>query len=89
VNCSEARKALYPTPDRCVLTIEAAGALEHLQECPDCRRYFQDQAEWSRILREKVGSEVAPEPLQQRIAGAVEKLQTGRTARKLWRRRED
>ena len=75
MNCSAARKTIYPSPDRCVLSVETAEALEHARQCPECRRYFETQAEWSRLLRVKAGTEPAPERLRERIAGEIESRQ--------------
>ncbi|MBI1786540.1 MAG: hypothetical protein HYR60_03175 [Acidobacteria bacterium] len=75
MNCSAARKAIYPSPDRCVLSVETGKALDHVRQCPDCRRYFESQAEWSRLLRAKAGAEPAPDQLRERIAGEIESHQ--------------
>ncbi|MGH9674249.1 MAG: hypothetical protein ACRD44_13795 [Bryobacteraceae bacterium] len=70
-----ARKAVYPSPERCALTVQTAQALDHVRECPDCRHYFEGQTEWSRVLRLKAGTEPAPEALRERVAGMIEKHQ--------------
>ena len=75
MNCSSARKAVYPSPERCALTVQTAQALEHVRECPDCRRYFESHSEWSQLLRLKAGAEPAPEALRERVTGLIEKHQ--------------
>jgi anti-sigma factor RsiW len=72
MNCSVARKILYPVPEKCVLSLETAPAMEHLRECPECRNYFEFQTGWAQLLREKVGTEPAPESLQKGVANLVE-----------------
>ena len=83
MNCSQARKTLYPMPGKCAVTIDNARAMQHLRECLPCRTYFEAQSEWSRLLKEKLGTEPAPEPLRQRIAKQVEQ----RPAVRFYRRR--
>jgi anti-sigma factor RsiW len=73
MNCSGARKAVYPSPERCALTVQTAHAMEHVRECPDCQRYFEGQTECSRLLRMKAGTEPAPEALRERVAGMIER----------------
>ena len=68
MNCAVARKVLYPGPGKCALSLESAQAMEHLRVCPECRSYFEAQTEWSRLLREKVGTARAPEGLRDRVA---------------------
>jgi hypothetical protein len=61
MNCSQARKVLYPEPAKCSATIEQTEAVQHVRACAACQAYFSDQADWSRLLKEKVGTEKAPE----------------------------
>jgi hypothetical protein len=75
MNCSMARKVVYPSPERCALSAETARALEHVRQCRDCESYFENQAEWSRLLRAKAGTEPAPEALRERVATMIEKHQ--------------
>ena len=75
MNCSAARNTVYPSPERCALSVETAKALDHVRECPECRRYFETQAEWSRLLRAKAGTEPAPDRLRERIAREIESRQ--------------
>ena len=73
MNCSRARQILYPQPDRAETTIESSAALGHLHECADCRRYFEEQAALSRMLKEKLGRDAAPEALRERVMAQIEK----------------
>jgi anti-sigma factor RsiW len=75
MNCSLARKVVYPSPERCALSVDTAPALEHVRQCPDCGRYFESHDEWSRLLRAKAGTDPAPEALRERVAGIIEKHQ--------------
>ncbi len=76
MNCSHARRILYPEPEKAATTIETPAAREHLRVCASCQSYFQAQAEWSRQLKEKAGIEPAPDPLRERIAGMIEQHQS-------------
>lgn len=71
MNCSHARKILYPEPTKCEVTIEHAAAQMHVHECSACNRYFREQTEWSQLLKEKVGTEEAPEPLREQVQKAI------------------
>lgn len=73
MNCSRARKTLYPSPERAVLTIDTPEATSHLRECGDCRAFFMSQAEWSSALQQKLEVGVAPEPLRDRVAKLIQK----------------
>ncbi len=87
MNCSVARKILYPCPEKCVLSVETAPALEHWRQCAGCRSYFESESQWARALREKVGTEPGPEALRERIAAEVEhsqKIAVGATSRRRW-----
>jgi anti-sigma factor RsiW len=84
VNCAEARKNLYPSPGQSALTIDTAKSMEHLKHCQTCRDYFAAQADWSRILREKLGTEPMPESLQRSIAGQIEQQQRKQRTTRLW-----
>lgn len=84
MNCSHAKKILYPTPEKCAPTIETARAMEHLRQCAQCKSYFESQADWSRSLKEKVGIEPAPEPLRERIAHKIEKRHANRRWKGPW-----
>jgi hypothetical protein len=79
MNCSQARKILYPAPAKSAATIETARAMEHVRECAQCRRYFESQTEWSRLLKEKVGTEPAPASLQERVSNLIEKNRASRS----------
>jgi len=72
VNCSEARKILYPEPAKCAVTIEHAEALRHVRECSACAAHFADEAEWTRLLKEKAGVEPAPARLRRKLAALAE-----------------
>lgn len=84
MNCSVARKALYPSPERCAFTVETAKALDHARECPECKRFFEAQAEWSQILRMKSGTEPAPDRLRGRVAHEIERSQRIPAPRRRW-----
>ncbi|MBI3697570.1 MAG: hypothetical protein HY238_22385, partial [Acidobacteria bacterium] len=82
-----ARKILYPAPEKCALSVQAAAALEHWRQCAGCQSYFEAASEWSRALREKAGTEPAPEPLRERVAAQVassEKIPAGGRSRRRW-----
>ena len=55
MNCSQARRILYPEPAKSEVTTEHAAASQHARECPDCDAYFQEQRQWSQLLKEKAG----------------------------------
>ncbi len=67
MNCPEARKILYPSPEKGPLTLETSKALEHLHECLKCQEHFRAQTDWSQTFKEKVGREVVSEQLQIQI----------------------
>ncbi len=71
MNCSQVRKVLYPEPEKCALTIEHAAAVDHVRECADCSRYFQEQREWARTLKEKAGRDEAPTELRDHVEGTM------------------
>ena len=71
MNCSQARKILYPEPAKCEVTTEHAAAMQHARECAECDRYFQEQRQWSQLLKEKAGTEKAPESLRTEVEAAV------------------
>ena len=71
MNCSQARKILYPEPAKSEVTTEHAAASQHARECPDCDAYFQEQRQWSQLLKEKAGIEKAPDALRKQVEGAV------------------
>ncbi len=73
MNCSQARNTLFPTPEKALVTIETPGAMDHLRECEQCQAFFEQQQEFSRSLRAKVGVEPAPDALRERMARLVEK----------------
>src|SRR5712691_7908645 len=73
MNCSQARNILFPSPEKALVTIETPGAMDHLSECEACQAFFEQQREWSRNLRAKVGAEPAPDALRERMAQLVEK----------------
>lgn len=73
MNCSEARKILFPSPEKALVTIETPGAMDHVRHCEGCQSFFQQQLEFSGSLRTKVGIEPAPDPLRERMARLVEK----------------
>ena len=73
MNCSQARNILFPSPEKALVTIETPGAMDHLRECEACQAFIEQQREWSRNLRAKVGAEPAPDPLRERMARLVEK----------------
>jgi anti-sigma factor RsiW len=72
MNCPESRFILYPSPDKCALTLETSKALEHLHDCVKCQEHFTAQVEWSRILKEKMGNDVVPERLQTQILKEID-----------------
>lgn len=73
MNCPQVRKALYPTPEKCLLRVEAGEALEHIRECEACQSYFEAQSEWSRALKEKAGTDLAPAHLRDSVARQIER----------------
>jgi anti-sigma factor RsiW len=87
VNCSRTRQILYPRPDRAETTIESAAALTHLRECADCRWYFEQQAALSHALKEKLGLEVAPAVLRERVTAQIEKHRAASPPRRFYRKR--
>lgn len=83
MNCSETRCLLYPSPDKCALTLETSKALEHLHGCVECQEHFTAQVEWSRIFKEKVGNEEVPEQLQTRIMKLIDRRPNSKPVRRL------
>jgi hypothetical protein len=73
MNCSHARNVLFPAPETALVTIETAGAMEHLRGCQECQAFFEQQRDLSKALRAKVGIEPAPDALRERMAKLVEK----------------
>ncbi len=73
MNCSHARNTLFPTPEKALVTIETLGAMDHLRDCEACEAFFEQQREFSKSLRAKVGIDPAPEALRERMARLVEK----------------
>ena len=71
MNCNQARRILYPEPEKCAVTIKHGGAMQHLRDCADCKAYFHGQAEWSRLLKEKIGVEKAPDALHKYVAKSI------------------
>ena len=84
MSCADAQKILYPGPEKCALSVEAAQALEHLRQCSECRSHFETHAEWSRPLREKAGTLPAPQALRERITAMVTTLDAARPGRLPW-----
>lgn len=84
MNCSDARKILYPLPEKCAPTIESGRATGHLRECADCRQYFERQTKLVEMLKQKVGIESTPEPLRDRIAEMVKKARAPRLWEQPW-----
>ena len=73
MNCSHARNTLFPTPEKALVTIETAGAMDHLRDCQECQAFFEQQRAFSKALRAKAGVEPAPDALRERMARLVEK----------------
>lgn len=81
MNCSEARKILYPAPEQALVTIETVAATDHVRNCGDCTSFFEEQRRVSANLRTKARDEAAPEALRERIAHLVEQHRTEATSR--------
>src|SRR5437867_6774701 len=73
MNCSHARNILFPTSEKALVTIETAGAMNHVRDCRECQAFFEQQRDLSKALRAKVGIEPAPDALRERMARLVEK----------------
>ncbi|MCI0418496.1 MAG: hypothetical protein L0387_17440 [Acidobacteria bacterium] len=84
MNCPEIRKILYPSPEKCPLTLETSKALEHLRDCVECQEHFRAQTEWSETFKEKLGSEVVPERLQTEILKEIDRRPSSKPHSPLW-----
>jgi len=71
MNCSQARRILYPEPVKSEVTTDHAAASQHARQCPECDRYFQEQRQWSQLVKEKAGAEKAPDSLRKQVEAAV------------------
>ncbi len=84
MNCSHARNTLFPTPEKALVTIETLGAMDHLRDCEACEAFFEQQREFSKSLRAKVGIDPAPEALRERMARLVEKQRAREEGKSSW-----
>jgi len=82
MNCPETRFILYPSPEKCALTLETSKALEHLHECVKCQEHFTTQVEWSRTLKEKMGNDEISEQLQTRIMKEIGRRPSSKPVRR-------
>lgn len=87
MNCSEARKILYPKPENCVVTTDTPKAMQHVDECASCQGYFDAQSQWSALLKQKLGSDPAPDPLRERVTRVIVRHQAGQSRNLMTRRR--
>jgi hypothetical protein len=73
MDCSQVRNILFPTSERALVTIETPSALNHVRDRQACRAFFEQQQEFSRSLRVKLGAETAPDALRESVARLIEK----------------
>ena len=81
MNCPEVRKTLYPSPEKCALTVETSRAWEHLRQCVACQEHFSIQAAWALTLKAKMEPEEIPEWLHCKVLGKIQKAQGPGTRR--------
>lgn len=87
MDCSEARRVLYPNPAQAETTIARAEALEHLDSCAACAEEMRRGEAWGAILRERLPHEEAPEALRDSLHRmATDETPAMRPGRRLTRR---
>ena len=87
MNCAEARRVLYPAPDKCLVTTDTPRAMQHVDECVSCQSYFDAQSKWSALLKQKIGNDHAPDPLRERVARMIERHEMAGSGNLMTRRR--
>lgn len=71
MKCSNARKITYLSEYPEVITSEMVEAKRHVNECPECRTFFEQERAFPSLLREKVTKAEAPLELRQRLLKPV------------------
>lgn len=67
MKCSKARKITYLSEYPEVITGEMIEANRHVKECPDCKRFFEQEKTFSVLLKQKIKKESLPSELRERL----------------------
>ena len=86
MNCSEVRRILYPGPDKCVVTTDTPRAIQHVDDCVSCQSHFEAQLRWSALLKQRLGSDPAPDPLRDRVGRMIQRKQLADSGSPITRR---
>jgi len=76
MNCSEARKVTYLAEYPEAVSPEVIEAKRHLKGCPECKRFFEQERAFSRLLRQNIVREPVPSELRKELLRHVSKRKT-------------
>ena len=79
MRCAACRELLNANLDNELMTEETADVRDHLAECPDCARAYDELAATSRVLRDGLVRYTAPDVLKARIRSALAESHTDAT----------
>ncbi|MBI4848206.1 MAG: hypothetical protein HY808_06455 [Nitrospirae bacterium] len=71
MKCGNARKITYLSEYPEVVTQEMVEAKRHVNECPECRTFFEQERAFSALVREKVAKDEAPSELRRLLLKPV------------------
>jgi len=76
MKCQNARKIIYLSEYPKVVTQEMVEAKRHVNECPECRSFFEQERKFTSLLRENVTKDKVPAELRQRLLKPVSSRRT-------------
>lgn len=76
MRCNEARKITYLSEYPEAVSHKVMEAKRHLKECPECRRFFEQEKAFSALLRQKLTKEPVPSELRERLLRHVSERKT-------------
>ena len=60
--------------------------MQHVDQCGSCQTYFEAQSHFSALLKQKLESDPAPDPLRERVARMIERQQAADSGKPITRR---
>lgn len=71
MRCNEARKKTYLSEYPEVVNQDMIEAKRHIRECPECKKFFEQERAFSTLLRQKITIDPLPSELRQRLLKPV------------------
>lgn len=73
MQCDEARKIIYLTPEVEPITRELVEAKEHIRHCHECEGFFREEETLKNLIRERAPREKAPPHVRENILAEIAK----------------